>query len=156
MSSRTEGGSNLLTRPPQLAPLPINTPLHEPQAQGVAILFHWLSLLPCSSSCALRLLEAAARVREARLVSRAVSLTTACRCHGVPLHVGPKPTLRRGIQRLVGGVISAESKDVFIGGLLVARLAYKMQIQLYQVSGACVHVHVPSQVFAHPIRLAYK
>ena len=80
---------------------------------------------------------------EARLVNRAVSLTTACRCHGVPLHVGPEPTLRRGIQRLVGGVISAESKDVFFGGLLVARLAYKMQIllyQLYQVSGACVHV----------------
>ena len=90
---------------------------------------------------------------EARLVSRAVSLTTACRCHGVPLHVGPEPTLRRGIQRLVGGVISAESRDVFFGGLIVARLAYKMQIhlyQLYQVSGACVHV--PS---CTPIRLAY-
>ena len=56
----------LLTRPSQLAPLPINTPLQEPQAQGVAILSYRLSLLPCSSSCALRLLETAARVRAHR------------------------------------------------------------------------------------------
>jgi hypothetical protein len=58
----------LLTRPSQLAPLPINTPLQEPQAQGVAILSYRLSLLPsllqpapCASSRRRRMSEHIAR-----------------------------------------------------------------------------------------------
>ena len=39
------------------------------------------------------------------------------------MHVGPEPALRRGVQRLVRGVIGAERKDVlFLGGVLVAIL----------------------------------